>query len=224
MGTVVQAEVAHQGVGRRQSQSTGPIDRDFPAHIPRDRPAVESVEGRKCTAVFQRIEVGGGESAEGFSARGVVDEVPLPAVAPRAPAPAAGVVGEVGLVLGIHQFGVLAEEVEMSETGDVHHFRPVAIEGEGLVHIGQEVGGGADVVLQDDEGVVVGKHLCDAFDDVALEVEIFGTLHEGHALEPALGFGAIGKLVEPTAQVAHGLPRSLIASAVGEDVEVGVGR
>jgi hypothetical protein len=114
-------------------------------------------------------------------------------------------------------------EVEIRESCDVHDTGDVGVEVEGLVHVFEIVGGGEDVVFEDDDAVVGLEDLGDAFGDVALEVVVLGALDDGHAVEGGFAVGAGLELVELGADGVDLAPGFGVFASVGEDVEVGLG-
>jgi hypothetical protein len=85
------------------------------------------------------------------------------------------------------------------------------------------VGGSADVVFEHDDAVVLLKDLCDAFGDVALEVDVFRTFHDGHALQCTFFLDESLKAVQFLPHMVDFLPRLGVFPSIGKDVEFGLG-
>ena len=113
---------------------------------------------------------------------------------------------------------------KMCESRHVHHTAIFGIELECLIHVGEKTGTGANVVFQDDDRIVRGEERGDALGDVALQIVVLGTFHEGDAVETPRSIGPLLELVQEFAHAPHSTPRCLVASTVGKDVEFGFGR
>ena len=84
----------------------------------------------------------------------------------------------------------------MSKSRHVHHLCIVTIELKCAIHVRKKTLCSDNVVFQDDNRVVMVKDLRDALNDVALEIEIFGTFDEVEGSEEMLLCVALRKFVE----------------------------
>lgn len=139
-----------------------------------------------------------------------------PAVGPGGPAPRAGAVDEVEVVLGGIFGGQLDVDVHAADGPDV---LAVFVDVECAVHVGEELGDGFDVVLDHDDAWVGAEHLGDAVHHVAEAAFVLlgeMELHAGEAFDMAHHLAGL-------LDAAEGLVGGTGFGAIGEDVEGALG-
>ena len=85
MGSILEADVAHKGMARGETESTSFVDGYFPTDVPRNGVFVEAFQTGKDTSVLNGVLVVEGQTFECLFTRLIVGEVLLPTVAPCAP-------------------------------------------------------------------------------------------------------------------------------------------